>query len=72
MNRPGPLVFFSICAAVDFVIGCIKRHSFIGGIGAIIGGLPLTALLFLVFRASGNSNEDGHGDHSKDMANLVP
>ena len=76
MNRPTPLVFFSICAVVDFVFGCIKWHSFVGGIGAVIGGLPLTALLFLFFRARANGNEDKSNrrddDHSGDMANLVP
>jgi hypothetical protein len=76
MNRPNASVFFLICAVVDFVIGCIKSHLFVGGIGATIGGLPLTALLFLLFRARANGNEDkshrGDDDHSRDMANLVP
>jgi hypothetical protein len=27
MKRPTPLVFFSICAVVDFALGCIKGHS---------------------------------------------
>ena len=76
MNRPSALVFFLICAVVDFVFGYIKWHSFVGGIGAIIGGLPLTALLFLLFRAGANGKEDkshrDDDDHSGDMANLVP
>jgi len=58
MNRPTPLLFFSICAVVDFVFGCIKWHSVIAGVGAIVGGLPLTAFLFLVFRALGKANDD--------------
>jgi hypothetical protein len=58
MNRPTPLIFFSICAAVDFVWGCIKWHSVIAGVVAIICGLPLSALLFLVFRAFGKANDD--------------
>jgi hypothetical protein len=29
-----------------------------GGVGAIVGGLPLTALLFLLFRASWKGNDD--------------
>jgi hypothetical protein len=29
MNRPTPLVFFSICAVVDFVFGYMKWHSVI-------------------------------------------
>src|SRR4051812_15059503 len=44
MNRPSPLLFFSICAVVDFAIGCIKWHSFIAGVVGIVCGLPLTAL----------------------------
>jgi hypothetical protein len=58
MNRPTPLRFFSICALVDFVFGCIKWHSVIAGVGAIVGGLPLTAFLFFLFRAFGNGNDD--------------
>jgi hypothetical protein len=58
MTRPTALVFFSICAVVDFVFGCIKWHSVLSGVGAIVGGLPLTALLFLIFRASWKGNDD--------------
>ena len=58
MNRSAPLVFFSICAVVDFVFGIVKWHSVVAGIVAIICGLPLTALLLLLFRASANSNDD--------------
>ena len=56
MNRP--LIFFSICAVVDFMFGCVKWHSVLAGVGAIVGGLPLTAVLFLVFKALGKSNDD--------------
>lgn len=76
MKRPSALLFFPVCAVVDFVFGCIKWHSFLGGIGAIVGGLPLTALLFLLFRTGANDKEEksdrGDDDHSGDMANLVP
>ncbi|PYX05742.1 MAG: hypothetical protein DMG88_20595 [Acidobacteria bacterium] len=58
MNRPGALVFFSICAVVDFVLGCIKWHSVGAGLIAVISGLPLTALLFLVFRTFPTGNDD--------------
>jgi len=58
MNRLSPLGFFSICAVVDFVFGYMKWHSVIAGIVAIPCGLPLTALLFLVFRASWTGNDD--------------
>jgi hypothetical protein len=51
--------FFSICAAVDFVLGCIKWHSVSAGLLAIVFGLPLNALLFLVLRRRGKVN-DGH------------
>jgi hypothetical protein len=52
MNRRTPLAFFSICAVVDFVFGLVKWHSVVAGIVAIVCGLPLTGLLFLVFGAS--------------------
>ena len=56
MRRPTPLAFFLICGVVDFVFGCIKWHSVLSGVGAVVGGLPLTALLFLLFRASWKGN----------------
>jgi len=40
MNRPSPLVFFSICAMVDFVFGLMKWHSILAGTVAIVCGLP--------------------------------
>ena len=49
MNRPSPLIFFAICAVVDFVFGYIKWHTVGSGIVAIICGLPLTGFLFLCF-----------------------
>lgn len=49
MNRHIPIAFFSICAVVDFMFGLVKWHAVVAGIGAIVGGLPLTGLLFLVF-----------------------
>jgi hypothetical protein len=58
MNRPSPLVFFSICAVVDFAFGYIRWHTVWGGVGAIVGGLPLTALLFLGFGGFGKGNDD--------------
>jgi len=58
MNRPTPLVFFSICAVVDFVFGYMNWHSVIAGIVAIVCGLPLTGLLFLGFRASSKGNDE--------------
>lgn len=59
MNRPTPLLFFSIGAVVDFAFGCIKWHSVFAGVAAMVCGLPLTILLFLFFR--GGSNEDSPG-----------
>jgi len=50
MNRLSPLLFFSICAVIDFAWGSIKWHSVAAGLVAIVGGLPLTALLYFVFR----------------------
>jgi hypothetical protein len=50
MNRLSPLVFFSICAVIDFVWGYIKWHSVAAGLVAIVGGLPLTAFLYFVFQ----------------------
>jgi hypothetical protein len=58
MNRPTPLVFFSICGVVDFVFGLVKWHLVVAGIVAIVCGLPLTVLLFLGFRASWKGNDD--------------
>jgi hypothetical protein len=58
MNRPSPIVFFSLGAVVDFALGSIKWHSVFAGLIAIVSGLPLTAVLFLAFRASGKSNEN--------------
>jgi hypothetical protein len=58
LNRPSFLVFFSICAVVDFVFGFIKWHTLGSGVAAAFLGLPLTALLFFCFRAFGNGNED--------------
>ena len=56
MNRPNPLIFFAICAVVDFVFGYIKWHTLGSGIVAIICGLPLTGFLFLCFRTSEKGN----------------
>ena len=64
MKRPTALVFFLICAAVDFTLGCIKWHSVVSGVVAIIGGLPLTALLFLLFRSQWKGNDDSGAPHS--------
>jgi len=57
MNRLGPLRFFSICAVIDFVWGCIKWHSVPAGLVAIVGGLPLTAVLYFLFTAMGKSDD---------------
>jgi hypothetical protein len=64
MKHPTALVFFSICAVVDFAFGSIKWHSVVAGVVAIVCGLPLTALLFLVFRARWNGADDSGAHHS--------
>jgi hypothetical protein len=51
LNAP---LFFSICAAVDFVFGCVKWHSVVASFVGVICGLPLTALLYFIVG-------DGHG-----------
>ena len=56
MNRLNPTAFFRVCAVVDFALGWIKWHSVAAGVAAILFGLPLNALLFLAFRASGKGN----------------
>jgi len=63
MNRPSALVFFSIGAVVDVVFGLVNGHSFATGVIAIICGLPLTALLFFLFKGWSGSNDhsDGRG-----------
>jgi len=58
MNRPSPLFFFSICAVIDFAWGCSKWHSVVAGFVSIVGGLPLTVLLFFVLRAFSKGNDD--------------
>ena len=57
MHRFGPLLFFSIYAVFDFVFGCIKWHSVAAGLVAIVGGLPLTAVLYFLF-SFGKGNDD--------------
>jgi len=64
MQCPTTLVFFSICAVVDFAWGCIKWHSVVAGVVAIVCGLPLTLLLFLVFRVRWKGNDDSGAPHS--------
>jgi hypothetical protein len=64
MNPRSPLVFFSICALIDFVFGYVKWHSVLSGVGAIIGGLPLSALLFFVLRPSWNASDKSGTPHS--------
>jgi len=59
MNRISALLFFSICAVVDFAFGCIKWHSVFAGVVATVCGLPLTVLLFLFFR--GRSSDESPG-----------
>jgi len=58
MNRRAPITFFSICAVVDFVIGLAKWHSVVAAIVAVVCGLPLTGLLFLILGASWKGNGD--------------
>lgn len=58
MNRPSPLIFFSICAAVDFAFGYVKWHTVGSGFVAVVCGLPLSALLFLGFKAFGRGNDE--------------
>jgi hypothetical protein len=64
MKHPTALVFYSICAVVDFAFGCIKWHSVVAGVVAIFCGLPLTAFLFLVFRSRWNDSDDSGAPHS--------
>jgi hypothetical protein len=56
MSRPSSLVFFSICAVVDFAFGYLKWHTLGSGVAAVFFGIPLTALLFFGFRAFGKGN----------------
>jgi hypothetical protein len=56
MNRLSSLAFFSICGVVDFVWGCVKWHSVAAGLVAIVGGVPLTVVLYFVFKAFGKGN----------------
>ena len=67
MKRPTPLVFFSICAVVDFVFGCVKGRSIGSGVLAIVFGLPLTALLYLVFGAFWKSGDESGISRSQSL-----
>jgi hypothetical protein len=58
MNRPTPIVFFSLCAVVDFFFGLIKWHSVFSGVIAIVCGLPLSALLYFLLRAFEKGNDE--------------
>ena len=58
MSRASAVVFFSIGAVVDFVFGLVRWHSVVVGIVALVGGLPLTGLLFLILGASWKGNGD--------------
>jgi hypothetical protein len=60
MNRLSPLLFFSICAVIDFVWGCIKWHSVAAGLVAIVGGLPLTVVLYFLFSVFRKGKEDSN------------
>jgi hypothetical protein len=64
MKLPTAIIFFSICAVVDFAFGCVKWHSVVAGVVAIVCGLPLSVLLFLVFRARWNGTDDAGAPHS--------
>jgi hypothetical protein len=58
MRRPSALIFFSICAVVDFTFGFVKWHTLGSGFVAIFCGLPLTILFFLGFRSFGKGSDD--------------
>jgi hypothetical protein len=51
MKSHPALVFFSLCAVVDFAFGYIKGHSGAAGIVVIVVSLPFNAVLFFVFKA---------------------
>jgi hypothetical protein len=57
MKSPTALVFFSICAVIDFALGCFKWHSVIAGVVTMVFGLPFNLFLFLVFRALGKATD---------------
>jgi len=63
MNPRSALVFFSICALVDFVFGYVKWHTVLSGVGAIIGGLPLSVLLFFFLRAFSKVGDESGTPH---------
>ncbi len=57
-ERLSPIAFFALGAVIDFVIGWFKWHSLAAGVAAILFGLPATAVLFLIFKASGRGNDN--------------
>ena len=52
LSGRGAVIFFLICAAVDFVFGYWKQHSPTAGVVSIFAGFPLSLLLFFVLRAT--------------------
>jgi hypothetical protein len=63
MKSSTVLVFFSICAVIDFASGCFKWHSVVAGVVTIVCGLPFNLCLFLVFRALGKATDDSGAPH---------
>ena len=46
MRSRSTLLFFSVCAVADFILGYIKGHSIGAGVAWTIFGLPFTVVLY--------------------------
>ncbi len=59
---------FLLCGVCDFVFGFAKTRSILGGIVAVVAGLPLSALVVFAvlsvidWKDQGRS-DDSHGQH---------
>jgi hypothetical protein len=62
------LIGFLLCGVCDFVFGFARMGSILGGIVAVVVGLPLSAvivftLLGVIDRKDQGRTDDSHGQH---------
>jgi len=67
-KRERVLVGFLLCGVFDFVFGFAKFRSIVGGIGAAIAGLPLSAVIVftvlgVIDRKDPGRTDDCDGQH---------
>jgi hypothetical protein len=59
------LVGFLLCGACDFVFGFAKMRSILGGIVAVVVGLPLSAVIVYAFLSGIDRKDKGRTDDSQ-------